>query len=134
MSITCYHSKYHAYQLSRSGSAGIDQLGRALFDATVEINPPQIEAVMFNLRSPLSNGVLLPDEAGLGKSIEAGLVLCQYWAKKCRKFLIITPPPCESSGRWSFRKNSISRLRFWIPTPIWNSSKPGIHPNSSKID
>jgi SNF2 family DNA or RNA helicase len=89
--MTSYHANYYAYELSRIGGDGVDRIGRALFDATVELNPHQIEAAMFALRSPLSNGVLLADEVGLGKTIEAGLVLCQYWAENRRKLLIITP-------------------------------------------
>lgn len=89
--MTPYHAKYYAYELSRAGGEGVDRLGRALFDATVALNPHQIEAAMFALRSPLSKGVLLADEVGLGKTIEAGLVLCQFWAENHRKLLIITP-------------------------------------------
>ena len=49
----------------------------SLFDATVDLNPHQIEAALFALHSPLSKGVILADEVGLGKTIEAGIVLCQ---------------------------------------------------------
>lgn len=89
--MTPYHAKYFAHELSRSGGEGVDRLGRALFDATVDLNPHQIEAALFALRSPLSKGVLLADEVGLGKTIEAGLVLCQYWAESRRSLLIICP-------------------------------------------
>jgi hypothetical protein len=89
--MTPYHSKYYAYELSRVGGVGIERLGRALFDACVDLNPHQIEAALFALRSPLSKGVLLADEVGLGKTIEAGLVLCQYWAEKKRKILVVCP-------------------------------------------
>ncbi len=89
--MTPYHAKYYAHELGRTGGDGVDRLGRALFDATVALNPHQIEAALFALRSPLSNGVLLADEVGLGKTIEAGLVLCQSWAENRRKLLIITP-------------------------------------------
>jgi len=47
----------------------------ALFDAAVDLNPHQIEAALFALQSPLSKGVILADEVGLGKTIEAGIVL-----------------------------------------------------------
>jgi SNF2 family DNA or RNA helicase len=87
--MTPYHAKYYARKLSRSGGEGVDRLGRALFDATVELNPHQIEAAMFALRSPLSKGVLLAHEVGLGKTIEAGLTLCQYWAESRRNLLVI---------------------------------------------
>jgi superfamily II DNA or RNA helicase len=89
--ITDYHASYYAHELSRVGGAGVDRLGRALFDACVDLNPHQIEAALFALRSPLSKGVLLADEVGLGKTIEAGLVLCQYWAERRRNILVISP-------------------------------------------
>ena len=89
--ITDYHAKYFAHELSRIGGSGVDRLGRALFDACVDLNPHQIEAALFALRSPISKGVLLADEVGLGKTIEAGLVLCQYWAEKRRHILVIVP-------------------------------------------
>ncbi|WP_286818142.1 SNF2-related protein, partial [Desulfobacter sp. UBA2225] len=89
--ITDYHAIYYAHELSRVGGTGVDRLGRALFDACVDLNPHQIEAALFALRSPLSKGVLLADEVGLGKTIEAGLVLCQYWAECRRNILVISP-------------------------------------------
>ncbi|HCM15580.1 MAG TPA: ATP-dependent helicase [Candidatus Cloacimonas sp.] len=89
--ITDFHAKYYAYELSRMGGAGVERVGRALFDACVDLNPHQIEASLFSLRSPISKGVLLADEVGLGKTIEAGLTICQYWAEKKRRILIICP-------------------------------------------
>lgn len=89
--ITDYHARYYGHELSRVGGIGVDRLGRALFDACVDLNPHQIEAALFALRSPLSKGVLLADEVGLGKTIEAGLVLCQYWAERRRNILVISP-------------------------------------------
>jgi len=89
--ITNFHAKYYALELMKAGGAGVDRLGRALFDACVDLNPHQIEAALFALRSPLSKGVLLADEVGLGKTIEAGLVLCQYWAERRRSILVVSP-------------------------------------------
>jgi len=89
--ITNYHAKYFAYELSKRGGEGIERLGQSLFDACVDLNPHQVEAAMFALRSPISKGVLLADEVGLGKTIEAGLVLTQLWAEKRRRLLVICP-------------------------------------------
>ena len=63
----------------------------SLFDASVDLNPHQIDAALFALESPLSKGVLLADEVGLGKTIEAGIVLCQYWAERKRRLLVLCP-------------------------------------------
>jgi SNF2 family DNA or RNA helicase len=81
---TAYHAKYFACELTRIGGAGVERLSRSLFDACVDLNPHQIEAALFAFRSPISTGVLLADEVGLGKTIEAGLVLCQLWAERRR--------------------------------------------------
>ena len=90
--ITSFHAKYFAHELTRRhGPDGIGRLSQSLFDASVDLNPHQIEAALFALRSPLSKGVLLADEVGLGKTIEAGIVLCQYWAERRRRLLVICP-------------------------------------------
>ena len=45
---------------------------------------------LFAFRSSLSKGSILADEVGLGKTIEAGLVIAQKWAERKRRILIIT--------------------------------------------
>jgi len=90
--ITAYHAKYFAHELSRRHSAdSVDRLSQSLFDACVDLNPHQIDAALFAIRNPLQQGVLLADEVGLGKTIEAALVLCQFWAERKRRLLIICP-------------------------------------------
>jgi len=92
MSFTEYHAKYFAYELTkRSASDSIQKLAASLLDAQVDLNPHQVEAALFAFRSPLSSGAILADEVGLGKTIEAGLVISQKWAERKRKILIIVP-------------------------------------------
>ena len=91
MQLTQYHAKYYAHDLTRRQSSGMDRLSMSLFDATVDLNPHQIEAALFALASPLSKGVILADEVGLGKTIEAGIVLCQFWAERKRRLLVLCP-------------------------------------------
>jgi adenine-specific DNA-methyltransferase len=80
---TAYHSQYWAYALSLLGSGGnIESLSRSIANARVDLNPHQIDAALFALRSPLSNGTIFADEVGLGKTIEAGIVLAQRWAER----------------------------------------------------
>ena len=89
--LTPYHAKYFAYELTRRCLPDSDdRLAGALVDAQVDLNPHQIDASLFAFR-PLSRGVLLADEVGLGKTIEAGLVLAQKWAERKRRILVITP-------------------------------------------
>lgn len=68
-----------------------DSFTRSLSAARVDMNPHQVEASLFALKSPLNKGVLLADEVGLGKTIEAGLVMAQKWAEQKRKILLIVP-------------------------------------------
>jgi hypothetical protein len=90
--ITAFHAKYFAHELTRRhGANDVGRLSQSLFDASVDLNPHQIEAALFALKSPLSKGVLLADEVGLGKTIEAGIVLCQYWSERRRRLLVICP-------------------------------------------
>lgn len=90
--LTPYHAKYFAFELTRrSASNDIQKLATALVDAQVDLNPHQVEAALFAFRSPLSKGAILADEVGLGKTIEAGLVISQKWAERKRKILIIVP-------------------------------------------
>ena len=63
------------------------------------MNPHQVEAALFAFKSPMSGGVILADEVGLGKTIEAGLVLTQYWSERKRKILIIAPSSLRK--QWS---------------------------------
>ncbi len=89
--LTPYHAKYFAHDLTRKAVNGLDRFSMSLFDAAVDLNPHQIEAALFALESPLSKGVILADEVGLGKTIEAGIVLCQMWAERKRRLLVICP-------------------------------------------
>ena len=89
---TEYHAKLFAHELSKRHSvADAEKLARALLDAQVDLYPHQVEAALFAFKSPLSKGAILADEVGLGKTIEAGLVLAQKWTEGRRRILIITP-------------------------------------------
>jgi SNF2 family DNA or RNA helicase len=91
-SLTPYHAKYYAYELTRQLPANdVGKLTASLQDAQVDLNPHQIEAALFAFKSPLSKGAVLADEVGLGKTIEAGIILSQQWAERKRKLLIIGP-------------------------------------------
>lgn len=90
--LTPYQAKYIAYELTRrfpSGSS--EKFNVALMDAQVDLNPHQVESALFAFKSPLSKGAILADEVGLGKTIEAGILLSQLWAERRKKLLIICP-------------------------------------------
>jgi len=111
--ITRYHAKYYANLLIQQASGGeLQSISQSLLSSTVDINPHQIDAALFAFKSPLSKGVVLADEVGLGKTIEAGLVICQYWAVAKRKIIIVCPA--------SLRKQWEAELleKFGIPSEI----------------
>lgn len=113
MQITDYQAKYYAHELTvQHATDGVDRLSQSLFDASVDLNPHQINAALFALNNPLSQGVVLADEVGLGKTIEAGLVLSQYWAERRRKLLII----CPASLRQQWAQELLDK--FNLPTHI----------------
>jgi SNF2 family DNA or RNA helicase len=92
MDLTDFHAKYYAHELTkRCASDSIEKLAGAVASAQVDLNPHQVDAALFAFLSPLSKGAVLADEVGLGKTIEAGLVLSQKWAERKRRILIITP-------------------------------------------
>jgi len=114
--ITDYHSKLFAHELLRRHSvADAEKMAGTLFDAQVDLNPHQVEAALFAFKSPLSKGAILADEVGLGKTIEAGLVLSQKWTEGKRRILIVGPA--------SLRKQWAQEIeeKFFLPTFIIES-------------
>ncbi len=111
-----YHSQYWAHALSLRGSGGdIAALSRSIANARVDLNPHQVDAALFALRSPFSNGVVLADEVGLGKTIEAGIVLSQKWAERRRKILIIVPAMLRK--QWQQELDE----KFFLPSEVLDS-------------
>lgn len=113
MGLSAYQAKYYAYELQRSyANDHVGKLAGLLFDAQVEPKPHQIDAALFALQTPYLNGVILADEVGLGKTIEAGIVITQYWAERKRRILIITP----SSLRQQWQQELLEK--FLIPSQL----------------
>jgi len=113
MNLTDYHAKYFAHELTkRCASDSVEKLVSVLADAQVDLNPHQVEAALFAFRSPFSKGAILADEVGLGKTIEAGLLLAQKWAERKRRLLVIVPA--------NLRKQWAQELadKFYLPSVI----------------
>ena len=114
--LTDFHAKYLGYELSRRhGSDGVDRMATVLADAQVDLNPHQIEAALFAFRNPFSKGAILADEVGLGKTIEAGLLLAQKWAEQKRHLLVIVPANLRK--QWSQELAD----KFFLPSVILES-------------
>lgn len=111
--INDYQAKYYSFELSkRCSSDSTEKFGATLLDAKVDLNPHQVEAALFAFKSPLSKGAILADEVGLGKTIEAGILLSQKWAEGKRRILIISPS--------SLRKQWSQELadKFYLPSMV----------------
>ena len=111
--ITDYQAIYIANFLTRRLPANdIDKLTASLQDAQVDLTPHQVEAALFAFKSPLSKGAILADEVGLGKTIEAGIILSQHWSEHKRRLLVICPA--------NLRKQWSSELleKFYLPSVI----------------
>lgn len=110
---TDVHAKLFAHELRRRHATGdAEKLAGTLFDAQVDLNPHQVAAALFAFQSPLSKGAILADEVGLGKTIEAGLLLSQRWTEGARRILIIAPA--------NLRKQWAQEMaeKFFLPTAI----------------
>ena len=118
---TDYHSQYWAHALTlKSASDSIENLSRSISNAKVDLNPHQVDAALFAFRTPLTKGVIMADEVGLGKTIEAGLVIAQRWAERKRKILLILPATLRK--QWQQEMSD----KFYLPTTclLYTSPSP----------
>jgi ERCC4-related helicase len=88
----------------------------------VDLNPHQVDAALFALHSPLSNGALLADEVGLGKTIEAGLVLAQRWSERKRRILLIVTASLRTQWRVELEEKFFIRSEI-LETKNYNKAK-----------
>ena len=116
--MTDFHAKYLAFELTRRcASDSLESLTAVLADtqAQIDLNPHQIEAALFAFQNPLSKGAILADEVGLGKTIEAGLLIAQKWAEQRRRILVIAPANLRK--QWSQEMAD----KFFLPSVILES-------------
>lgn len=64
---------------------------KCLLNADIELNPHQINAFIAAIQALKTGGIVLADEVGLGKTIEAGLVLNYVLDSGAKKVLIALP-------------------------------------------
>jgi SNF2 family DNA or RNA helicase len=132
VNLTAYHAKYVAHELTkRCSSDSLEKLAGAVASAQVDLNPHQVDAALFAFKSPLSKGALLADEVGLGKTIEAGLVLSQKWAERKRRILVITPSNLRKQWHQELSE------KFFLPCEILETRSYNIackHGNSRPFE
>lgn len=126
---SAYQIKYYAFELLRKASSdSSEKFGVTLMDAQVELNPHQVEAALFAFKSPYSKGAILADEVGLGKTIEAGILLSQQWAENKKRILIICPS--------SLRKQWVNELadKFYLKSEVMESKNFNTKYNDENIN
>ena len=82
-----------------------EKLNESIRSANIDLNPHQVDAAIFAFKSPLSRGAILADEVGLGKTIEAGLIINQLWAEGRRKMLILVPASLRTQWQDEVRQH-----------------------------
>jgi len=120
--LSAHQAKYYAHELQRSyANDHVGKLAGLLFDAQVEPKPHQIDAALFALQTPYLPGVILADEVGLGKTIEAGIVITQYWAERKRNILIIAPSSLRQQWQQELHE------KFLIPSVLLDPRSKETH-------
>lgn len=115
--ISSIQLKYYAWDISHKKSVSDDsRFTGVLSEARVDLNPHQVEAALFAFKSPLSKGAILADEVGLGKTIEAGIILSEMWAENKRKILIVVPASLRN--QWNIELME----KFYLPSFILESN------------
>ena len=86
-------TQFHAYYAARMLACATeeDTLASVFASSNIQVYPFQIAAASFALRSPYQKGVILCDEAGMGKSHEAMLIMNQRWMEGRNRILLCIP-------------------------------------------
>ncbi len=127
---TAYQSLYWATALTLRGSGGsLDRLSQSIANAKVDLNPHQVDAALFAVRSPFSKGAILADEVGLGKTIEAAIVIAQRWAERKRGILLILPATLRKQWQQELQEK-FSLPSVILETRSFNLAKRSGQPNA----
>ena len=89
---------------------------KCLLNTEIELNPHQINAFCAAIQALKTGGIVLADEVGLGKTIEAGLVLKYVLDSGAKKILIALPATLrkqweiELDEKFGLKVNILDRL------------------------
>lgn len=104
---------YLAHALTEKKSVSDrEKLNNSIRSANIDLNPHQIDAAIFAFKSPLSRGAILADEVGLGKTVEAGLIIDQLIAEGRNKILILVPASLRTQWQDELRD------RFYLESTV----------------
>lgn len=109
-------AKYWALEVLASGNQNdMGNISGSLGTSKIDMNPHQIDAALFALQSPISQGIILADEVGLGKTIEAGIVISEYFSRGKNSIIVVAPASlCQ---QWQIEMQE----KFDLPTQILDS-------------
>lgn len=110
---TPFHAYYTAMKLNMLQDE--DTLLPVFAEGNIDVYPYQIAAALFAMRNPYQKGVILCDEAGMGKSHEAMLILSQSWYEGKNNILIAVPNP-DLLTQWAEMINQKYSLPFSVAT------------------
>lgn len=112
-------------RLRRSDDA--ERFAEVFRHSTVDPNPHQVEAAMFALQRIGMGGAMLCDEVGLGKTIEAGLVISQLRAEGKNHILVIVP--LALARQWQVELQDLFSINSTLISSVaaWKESPKGIH-------
>ena len=124
---------FHAYYTARILDSLSDEDGfvPAFASSDIKIYPFQIAAANFALRSPYQKGVILCDEAGMGKSHEAMLIITQKWVEGHSRILLVTPN-VDLLRQWTEMIDRYYTIPYIVLTnrEDWNANISDDHPNA----
>ena len=126
---TPFHAYYKARLLEQLPEA--EQFIPVFASSDIEIYPFQIAAASFALRSPYQKGAVLCDEAGMGKSHEAMLVINQKWLEGCSRILLVIPN-ADLLHQWTEMLERFYTVPYVVLTSRkeWQAHSAPDHPNA----
>ena len=126
---TPFHAYYKARLLEQLPEA--EQFIPVFASSDIEIYPFQIAAASFALRSPYQKGAVLCDEAGMGKSHEAMLVINQKWLEGCSRILLVIPN-ADLLHQWTEMLDRFYTVPYVVLTSRkeWQAHSAPDHPNA----
>ncbi|MBI4669862.1 MAG: DEAD/DEAH box helicase [Elusimicrobia bacterium] len=113
--MSVFLKRYLAEIITSQKMAGnLTRLSSMLAKSTIDLNPHQIHAALYAFNSPLSRGAILADEVGLGKTIEAGIIISQLWAEGKKRILVM----CPASLRKQWQDELLTK--FGLESEVWD--------------
>ena len=122
--LTPFHQIVAAETLTARGGSGAARLAPALAHASLDLNPHQVEAAAFALEALPTRRRVLADEVGLGKTIEAGIVIAQLAAEGRDRAVVLVPASLRTQWRDELRD------KFGLDRRVVDGESARAHPGN----